>query len=70
MRMLRHSARPGGARIFDLLVLLDDMERESDKVGVVKWAVIEREGAIFDYDMPGEQKVVQCLWARWILLNR
>jgi hypothetical protein len=64
-RALRRSARPGGPRLLDLLALLD-MER----FGVMRWAVVEKEGEIADYEARDEDKVMLCVWARWIFLNR
>jgi hypothetical protein len=64
-RTVQHSPCLGGSKIFHLLNL-DSMKR----FGILRWYILEKEGEIFDYDIPDEDKVIQCLWARWIFLNR
>jgi hypothetical protein len=59
------SANPTGPRLHDLLELL-----EMNRFGVLGWYIFEREGEIFDYDCRDEDKVMACLWARWIFLHR
>ena len=39
--------------------------------GVLSWYVIDKEEEIFECDdVRDEDKVMQALWGRWILLNR
>jgi hypothetical protein len=60
------SCRPGGPRIFDLLNTLP-----LAPFGTLSWFIIDREEELFELnDIPDEDKVMQALWARWILLKR
>lgn len=62
----RYSARPGGPKIYDLL---DDLPIE--QFGVMTWFVLDKEEEIFELDdVRDEDKVMQALWARWIIVNR
>lgn len=57
------SCRPGGPRIYDLLNVA--------QFGVLSWVVVNREEEMFELDeILDEDKVMQALWARWILLKR
>jgi hypothetical protein len=61
-----YSCRPGGPRLYDLLNTLS-----MEPFGVLSWFVIDKEEEIFECDdVRDEDKVMQALWARWILLNR
>ncbi|KAI0053124.1 hypothetical protein FA95DRAFT_1552611 [Auriscalpium vulgare] len=61
-----YSCRPGGPRLFDLLPPLS-----RDLYGVMVWAVIDKEEELFELDdVRDEDKVIQALWNRWILLGR
>ncbi|THH15249.1 hypothetical protein EW146_g5194 [Bondarzewia mesenterica] len=63
---LHYSCRPGGARLYDLLGTLP-MER----YGLLAWTVTHKEEEIFELDdTRDEDKVMQALWSRWILLHR
>jgi hypothetical protein len=65
-RMFQHSAWPGGPRIFNLLHLLDTKK----EFGVLAWAVLLKEDSIFEEPMHDHDKVIACLWCRWIFLNK
>ncbi|TDL26650.1 hypothetical protein BD410DRAFT_800464 [Rickenella mellea] len=61
-----YSARPGGPKLYDLLNTLS-----MEPFGVMKWFVLDKEEEIFELcDVRDEDKVMQALWARWIILNR
>jgi hypothetical protein len=39
--------------------------------GVLGWAVVDKEEEMFESDeVRDEDKVIQALWGRWIMLNR
>ena len=60
------SCRPGGPRLYDLLNTLP-----LEPFGALAWFVIDKEEEIFECDdVRDEDKVMQALWGRWILLNR
>ncbi|KLO05309.1 hypothetical protein SCHPADRAFT_1002977 [Schizopora paradoxa] len=62
----QYSARPGGAKLYDLLNTLS-----LEPFGLMAWFIVEREEDVFELDdLRDEDKVMQALWARWILLNR
>lgn len=61
-----YSARPGGPRIYDLLNSLS-----LEPFGLMSWYIIDQEESIFEFDdARDEDKVMQALWLRWIILNR
>jgi hypothetical protein len=52
--------------LFDLLDTLPTKE-----FGVLEWEVLDREEEIYESDdVKEEYKVMQALWARWIMLHR
>ena len=60
------SCRPGGPRIFDLLNTLP-----LAPFGLSSWFIVDREEELFELnDVLDEDKVMQALWSRWILLKR
>jgi hypothetical protein len=60
------SCRPGGPRIFDLLNTLS-----LAPFGLSSWFIVDRQEELFELnDVLDEDKVVQALWSRWILLKR
>lgn len=60
------SCRPQGPWLYDLLAGLP-----LDKFGVLAWSVIDKEEELFEInDTREEEKVMQALWSRWIMLNR
>lgn len=60
------SCRPGGPRLYDIL-----NELPLDQFGVLSWYIIDKEEELFDADdVRDEDKVMQALWSRWIMLNR
>jgi hypothetical protein len=60
------SCRPGGPRIYDLLNTLP-----LAPFGVLSWFIIDREEELFELDdVLDEDKVMQALWGRWIMLNQ
>jgi len=62
---LHFTCRPGGARIYDLLNSLP-----LAPFGVLSWFIVDREEEMFELDdVLDEDKVMQALWGRWILLN-
>ncbi|KII91251.1 hypothetical protein PLICRDRAFT_51427 [Plicaturopsis crispa FD-325 SS-3] len=64
--VLYFSCRPGGARLVDLVSTLP-----LEPFGVLAWSVVDKEEEIFEVDdVRDEDKVMQALWARWIMLNR
>lgn len=61
-----YSARPGGPKLYDLL-----NELPMEEFGLMGWFVIDKEEEIFEQDdVRDEDKVMQALWARWIILHR
>jgi hypothetical protein len=61
-----YSCRPGGACLFDLLGTLPMKE-----FGILEWEVLDREEEIYESDdVKEEYKVMQALWARWIMCYR
>jgi hypothetical protein len=61
------SSRPGGEQmLYDLISGLP-----MKPFGVLGWSVIDREEELFELvDTRDEDKVMQALWSRWIMLNR
>lgn len=61
------SSRPGGEQmLYDLMAGLS-----MKPFGVLAWSVIDREEELFELaDTRDEDKVMQALWSRWIMLNR
>ena len=60
------SCRPGGERLYDLLNTLP-----LEPFGILAWYIIDREEEMFENDdVLDEDKVMQALWGRWILLNQ
>ena len=63
---LYYSCRPGGGKLYDLVGMLP-----MEPYGVLSWSVIHKEEELFEADdVRDEDKVIQALWDRWILLNR
>ena len=63
---LHFTCRPGGPRIYDLLNSLP-----LAPFGVLSWFIVDREEEMFELDdVLDEDKVMQALWGRWILLNQ
>lgn len=61
-----HSCRPGGPRLYDIL-----LELPSEPYGVMWWNVLENEQLLLEVeDVADEDKVMMALWNRWIFLNR
>lgn len=61
-----YSARPGGPKLYDLLNMMS-----LEPYGIMAWFVVDKEEEIFELDeVRDEDKVMQALWARWIMLNR
>ena len=64
--VLYYSCRPGGGKLYDLVGSLP-----MDPYGVLSWSVIHKEEELFEADdVRDEDKVMQALWGRWVLLNR
>jgi len=62
----QYSARPGGPKLYDLLNTLS-----LEPFGLMSWFIVDKEEDIFELDdVRDEDKVMQALWARWMLLNR
>lgn len=62
----RYSCRPGGARLYDILDALSLSEH-----GILSWYIIDREDELFELDdVLDEDKVIQALWGRWIMLHQ
>lgn len=62
----QYSARPGGPKLYDLLNTLS-----LEPFGLMTWFIVDKEEDIFELDdVRDEDKVMQALWARWMLLNR
>jgi len=60
------SCRPSGPRIYDLLNTLPLAQ-----FGTLSWFILDREQELFELnDILDEDKVLQALWGRWILLKR
>lgn len=60
------SCRPEGLRLYDLLAGLS-----LKPFGVLAWSVLDKEEELFEMtDTRDEDKVMQVLWGRWIMLNR
>lgn len=60
------SCRPGGERLYDLLNTLP-----LEPFGILAWYIIDREEEMFENDdVLDEDKVMQALWGRWVLLNQ
>ncbi|KAF7980297.1 hypothetical protein HWV62_39077 [Athelia sp. TMB] len=60
------SRRPGGPRPYDVVNTLP-----LTQFGMLSWFILEREEEMFElHDIADEDKVVQALWGRWILLHR
>lgn len=60
------SCRPCGPRIYDVLNTLP-----LSPFGALSWFIVDREEEMFELnDILDEDKVIQALWGRWILLNR
>lgn len=61
-----HSCRPGGPRLYDMLLQLP-----KEPYGVLWWQVLETEQELLEVDdVPDEDKVMMALWNRWIFLNK
>lgn len=65
-REVYFSCRPGGPRIYDLLNTLS-----LAPFGILSWYIVDREEEMFENDdVLDEDKVMQALWGRWIMLNQ
>jgi hypothetical protein len=61
-----YSCHPGGPKLFDLLGILP-----YEPYGVLAWTVVDREEELFEVDdVRDEDKVMEALWSRWIMLNQ
>ena len=60
------SCRPNGPKLYDILGA-----KSLDEFGILAWSIIDREEELFEMDgVRDEDKVMQALWCRWIMLNR
>jgi len=60
------SCRPNGPKLYDILEA-----KSLDQFGILAWSIIDREEELFEMDrVRDEDKVMQALWCRWIMLNR
>ena len=60
------SCRPNGPKLYDILGA-----KPLDEFGILAWSIIDREEELFEMDgVRDEDKVMQALWSRWIMLNR
>lgn len=65
-KTVEFSCRPGGPKLYDLLAA-----KSLDRFGILAWSIIDREEELFEMDgTRDEDKVMQALWCRWIMLNR
>ncbi|KAF7975516.1 hypothetical protein HWV62_9327 [Athelia sp. TMB] len=62
----QYSRRPGGPRLYDIL---DDLSLSEH--GILSWYILDREDEIFEQDdVLDEDKVMEALWNRWIMLHQ
>jgi len=65
-KTVEYSCRPNGPKLYDILGA-ESLER----FGILAWSIIDREEELFEMDgVRDEDKVMQALWCRWIMLNR
>ena len=65
-KSVEFSCRPDGPKLYDVLGA-----KSLDQFGILAWSVIDREEELFEMDgVRDEDKVMQALWCRWIMLNR
>ena len=65
-KSVEFSCRPDGPKLYDILGA-----KSLDQFGILAWSVIDREEELFEMDgVRDEDKVMQALWCRWIVLNR
>ena len=63
---VKFSCRPNGPKLYDILG-----EKSLDQFGILAWSIIDREEELFEMDgVRDEDKVMQALWCRWIMVNR
>ena len=65
-KSVEFSCRPDGPKLYDILGA-----KSLKQFGILSWSVIDREEELFEMDgVRDEDKVMQALWCRWIMLNR
>jgi len=65
-KTVEFSCRPNGPKLYDILGA-----KSLDQFGILAWSVIDREEELFEMDgVRDEDKVMQALWCRWIMMNR
>ena len=65
-KTVEFSCRPNGPKLYDILGA-----KSLDQFGILGWSVIDREEELFEMDgVRDEDKVMQALWCRWIMVNR
>ena len=65
-KTVEFSCRPNGPKLYDILGA-----ESLDQFGILGWSVIDREEELFEMDgVRDEDKVMQALWCRWIMMNR
>ena len=65
-KTVEFSCRPNGPKLYDILGA-----KSLDQFGILAWSIIDREEELFEMDgVRDEDKVMQALWCRWIMLNR
>jgi len=65
-KSVEFSCRPNGPKLYDILGA-----KSLDQFGILSWSVIDREEELFEMDgVRDEDKVMQALWCRWIMVNR
>ena len=65
-KTVEFSCRPNGPKLYDILGA-----KSLDQFGILAWSVIDREEELFEMDgVRDEDKVMQALWCRWIMVNR
>ena len=65
-KTVEFSCRPNGPKLYDILGA-----KPLDQFGILAWSIIDREEELFEMDgVRDEDKVMQALWCRWIMMNR
>ena len=65
-KSVEYSCRPSGPKLYDILGA-----KSLEEFGILAWSIIDREEELFEIDgVRDEDKVIQALWCRWIMLNR
>jgi len=65
-KSVKFSCRPDGPKLYDIIGA-----KSLKQFGILVWSVIDREEELFEMDgVRDEDKVMQALWCRWIMLNR